>query len=228
MNTSLSILDLFYPQLCVCCSQPLLDQENILCLSCRFDLPFVDNGSYTTNVLTRIFEGRISLEFGASFLYYHPKGRVKKLIHELKYKGHQEIGIFLANWFGSELQKAANVSQFDCIIPVPLHRKKLKSRGYNQLTKFGKRLAEIFQTAYKENQLERVSFTKTQTKKKRVDRFQNTDAKFILSENHNLKNQHVLLIDDVVTTGATLESCYKELEKGQVSEISILTIAITE
>ena len=165
MKALLPLFNLFYPKLCVCCSQPLLDQERVLCLFCRFDLPFVDNGSYTANALTRTFEGRISVEFGASFLYYHPKGRVKKMIHELKYKGNQEIGIFLANWFGSELQQVTNVSQFDCIVPVPLHRKKLRKRGYNQLTKFGERLAEIFQIVYKEDILKRISFTKTQTKK---------------------------------------------------------------
>lgn len=181
-----------------------------------------------TNTTTRIFQGRIAIEYGASLLYYHETGKTKQLIQELKYRNNQNIGILLADWLGNSLQKTNITKEFDFIIPVPLHRKKLKKRGYNQLTEFGKRLSEVFNVRYREDLLHRVSFTKTQTKKKRIDRFQNTNSKFLLSENHTLNDKHILLIDDVVTTGATLEACCKELQKASGVKISIATMAITE
>ena len=172
--------------------------------------------------------GRVPLEKAASFLYYHQSGKAKQLIHELKYRNNQKVGFFIAEWFGSQLAKAEEFNDFDCIIPVPLHQKKLKKRGYNQLTKFGERLAELLQIDYVENLLKRVSFTNTQTKKKRLDRFQNTSSKFVLEDLETLQNKHILLIDDVVTTGATLEACCKELLKVDGVKISIATMAITE
>jgi len=220
--------DLFYPRECACCAEPLLEEEKLICLTCRFDLPFVDNGNYTSNAITRIFDGRVAIQFGASFLYYHDFGKVKELIHQLKYRNRQDIGVLLADWFGNQLIQFTDIDALDCIIPVPLHLKKLKKRGYNQLTTFGKRMSEILNISYEEHVLQRVSFTKTQTKKRRTDRFQNTDSKFLLSANHSLNHKHVLLIDDVVTTGATLEACCKELEKVTGIKISILTMAMTE
>mgnify|MGYP000389165409 CR=1 FL=1 len=221
-------IDLFYPRACVCCSEPLLDQEKLICLTCRFDLPFVDNGDFTSNTITKVFDGKIHIEFGASLLNNRDTGKVKQLIHQLKYQGNQEIGILLADWFGSQLNDSLKVDTFDCIIPVPLHEKKLKKRGYNQLTEFGKRLGHIMNVPYREGILKRVSFTKTQTQKRRMDRFQNTDSKFLLSETNQLNGTHILLIDDVVTTGATLEACCRELQKAEDIRISVLTMAVTE
>ena len=228
MKSLSHLFSLFYPEVCICCSTPLLDQEKLICLSCRFDLPFVDNGDYRNNLTTKIFMGRVRLEKAASFLYYHQTGKTKQLIHELKYRGNQEIGILIANWFGSQLTKSKNFKSFDCIIPVPLHQKKLKKRGYNQLTTFGKRLGELLQIDYREDLLQRVSFTNTQTKKRRLDRFQNTNSKFVLEDLITLQDKHILLIDDVVTTGATLEACCNELLKTNGIKISIATMAITE
>ena len=209
------LVDLFYPRICVCCEENLLDQEQIICLSCRFDLPVVDNLDFITNPMSKIFEGRILLERGASFLYYRETGKTKRLIHELKYKRNQNIGVFIANWFGKTLVKSEQFKGLDYIIPVPLHKRKLKKRGYNQLTTFGKQLGELLEIEYNDKFLKRVSFTKTQTRKKRLDRFQNTDSKFVLEKPNLLTNKHILLIDDVVTTGATLEACFKELMKAE-------------
>lgn len=220
--------NLFYPEVCVCCSTPLLDQEKLICLTCQFDLPIVDNGNYQDNLTMKIFMGRVPLEKAASFMYYHQTGKAKQLIHELKYRNNQKIGTLIADWFGSRLAKSQNFKDFDCIIPVPLHQKKLKKRGYNQLTEFGNRLADLLEIDCLEDLLQRVSFTNTQTKKKRLDRFQNTSSKFVLKESERLQNKHVLLIDDVVTTGATLEACCKELLKTDGIKISIATMAITE
>ena len=222
------LFNLFYPSTCICCEQNLLDQEKIICIECRADLPFAENGDFISNPLTLIFEGRVLIEKGASFLYYHPSGKVKKLIHELKYKNNQEVGEFLGKWFGERLLKSTKFKDIDFILPVPLHIKKQQKRGYNQLTKFGDSLSTVLHTKYLENVLIRSSTSKTQTFKNRVERFKNLMTNFSITDTTFLKNKHVLLIDDVVTTGATLEACCKELLKAENIKISIATIALTE
>ena len=222
------LFNLFYPSTCICCEQNLLDQEKIICIECRADLPFAENGDFISNPLTLIFEGRVLIEKGASFLYYHPSGKVKKLIHELKYKNNQEVGEFLGKWFGERLLKSTKFKDIDFILPVPLHIKKQQKRGYNQLTKFGKSLSTVLHTKYLENVLIRSSTSKTQTFKNRVERFKNLMTNFSITDTTFLKNKHVLLIDDVVTTGATLEACCRELLKTENIKISIATIALTE
>lgn len=223
-----NLFNLFYPNVCVCCDQYLLDQEKIICIECRLDLPFINNSDISSNPLTQTLEGRVFLEKGVSFLYYHPEGKVKKLIHQLKYKNNQKVGIFLGEWFGQKLLKTTKFSDIDFIIPVPLHKNKLKLRGYNQLTKFGKSLSSILKIEYLEGVLIRNAMTKTQTFKKRVDRFKSLTNNFTITNTDILINKHVLLIDDVVTTGATLEACCNELLKVEGVKISIVTIALTE
>ncbi len=205
----------------------LIDQEKIICLFCRFDLPLIDHENYHSNEITHIFKGRIPIEKGASLLYYTETGKAKKLIHELKYKNREDVGVFIGILLGKKLKDSCFSHDIDCIIPVPLHSKKFKQRGYNQLTQFGKSLSTILGVEYCDQVLQRVSFTKTQTFKKRLDRFSNTDSKFIVENTKNMIGKHVLLIDDVVTTGATLESCCLELLKVENVKISLITMAVT-
>ena len=222
------LFNLFYPDTCVCCDQYLLDQEKIICIECRLDLPFIETGNSTYNPLLETLKGKVIIEEGTSFLYYHPEGKVKKLIHQLKYKNNQKVGIFLGEWLGQKLLETKAYNSIDYIIPVPLHKDKLKLRGYNQLTKFGETLSSILNIKYLEGVLIRNTMAKTQTLKKRLDRFNSLVNNFSLINANLLKNNHVLLIDDVVTTGATLEACCKELLKIEGMKISIVTIALTE
>lgn len=228
MKVLSQFLNLFYPKICLCCEAHLFEEEAFICLTCRFDLPFVDNGDYKSNPTTQIFKGRIPLLSGASFLFYRETGKTKQLIHQLKYKGVEEIGTFIGIWFGRELSRSKEFSLSDLIIPVPLHKSKEKKRGYNQLTTFGKSLSQILGVPLNNTILERKSFTKTQTRKKRIDRFLNTESRFVVEDPQKLKDKHVILIDDVVTTGATLEACCKEIMKSENTKISIITIGITE
>lgn len=222
------LFNLFYPDTCVCCEQYLLDQEKIICIECRLDLPFIETGNSTYNPLLETLKGKVIIEEGTSFLYYHPEGKVKKLIHQLKYKNNQKVGIFLGEWLGQKLLETKAYNSIDYIIPVPLHKDKLRLRGYNQLTKFGETLSSILNIKYLEDVLIRNTMAKTQTLKKRLDRFKSLVNNFSLIKAKLLKNKHVLLIDDVVTTGATLEACCKELLKIEGMKISIVTIALTE
>lgn len=222
------LFNLFYPDTCVCCDQYLLDQEKIICIECRLDLPFIETGNSTYNPLLETLKGKVIVEEGTSFLYYHPVGKVKKLIHQLKYKNNQKVGVFLGEWLGLKLLETKAYNNIDYIIPVPLHKDKLRLRGYNQLTKFGETLSSILNIEYLEGILIRNTMAKTQTLKKRLDRFKSLVNNFSLINADLLKNKHVLLIDDVVTTGATLEACCNELLKVEGMKISIVTIALTE
>ncbi|ARV15477.1 ComF family protein [Polaribacter sp. SA4-12] len=219
---------IFYPELCANCDNQLAQNENTVCTFCRHDLPLTNFTNYSNNKITKTFYGRIIIEKANTLLFYRKEGITKKLIHELKYKGNEEIGTFFGNWLGEIIKQNNEFSDIDLIVPVPLHPKKLKKRGYNQVSKFGKKLSDHLEKPFLENELLRTSTSKTQTFKARFERFNNNDTKFQLKNTSNLKDKHILLIDDVITTGATLEACAKELQKTEGVKISILTMAYTE
>jgi ComF family protein len=222
------LFNLFYPKLCANCDNQLIHNENVLCTFCRHDLPLTNYTNYLENKITKTFYGRVAIEKANALLFYRKEGITKKLIHELKYKGNEEVGSFFGNWLGEILKENKEFLDIDLIIPVPLHPKKQRQRGYNQVTEFGKSLSHHLEKPLIENILLRTSTSKTQTFKARFDRFNNIDTTFKLSNLTTLKNKHVLLIDDVITTGATLEACAKELQKTAGIKISILTMAYTE
>lgn len=219
---------IFYPELCANCDNQLAQNENTVCTFCRHDLPLTNFTNYSENKITKTFYGRVLVEKANSLLFYRKEGITKKLIHELKYKGNEEIGTFFGNWLGEILKQNNQFSDINLIVPVPLHPKKMKQRGYNQVSKFGERLSEHLEKPYLENVLLRTSTSKTQTFKARFERFNNNDTKFQLNNTSKFKGKHILLIDDVITTGATLEACAKELQKMEGVKISILTMAYTE
>lgn len=219
---------LFYPKLCGNCEEQLVFNEKTICTLCRHDLPLTNFLSFTNNSVTKTFYGRIDIEKGYALLFFRKEGITQKLIHELKYRGNEEIGELFGNWIGEIIIEKEEFKDVDHIIPVPLHPKKLKQRGYNQVTKFGITLANQLAIPFLENELVRVSSTKTQTLKARFERFSNIDTKFLLKNPEYFDNKHIVLIDDVITTGATLESCANEFQKSENCKISILTMAIAE
>jgi competence protein ComFC len=219
---------IFYPDLCVNCENQLEKNENTICTFCRHDLPLTNFTNYSENKIAKTFYGRIIIEKANTLLFYRKEGITKKLIHELKYKGNEEIGSFFGNWLGEILKQNNEFSDINLIVPVPLHPKKLKQRGYNQVSKFGEKLSYHLNKPFLENVLLRTSTSKTQTFKARFERFNNNETKFQSNNTSSFKNKHILLIDDVITTGATIESCAKELQKTEGVKISILTMAYTE
>lgn len=222
------IFYLFFPNLCINCSTILLKTELFLCTGCKHSLPIINNNEVTQQMLQAIFYGRVSIKSIHSFLYYNKQGITQKIIHELKYKNQENIGVFLGSWFAYELKKENIFSNVDYIVPVPLHISKENKRGYNQVTKFAKTLSSDLEISYMPNKLIRTSKAKTQTLQQRFERFSKNETKFQLNDLEVFKNKHILLVDDVVTTGATLEACCNELLKTAHISISICTIAYTE
>ena len=222
------IFYLFYPNLCTNCENKLIQNEFVICTFCRHDIPMANFKNYRDNKISKIFYGRVRIEKANALFFFRKKGVTKNLIHNLKYKGNEDVGKFFGNWWAEILKVNNEFNDVDFIVPVPLHIKKLKSRGYNQVTKFGKILSNELNIPYNEKNLIRINTSKTQTFKERFERFKNIETKFTLKNYNTFKNKHVLLIDDVITTGATLEACAKEIQKSNGCKISILTMAYTE
>lgn len=222
------LLELFYPDCCIHCKHLLLEGENILCVLCLHNLPIIPITDYSNNSITQIFYGRIPVELGFSLLYFRKKGITKSIIHELKYKGNEIIGSWLGTWIGDRLKTESKFLEADYIIPVPLHKKKLRVRGFNQVDRFAQELSAALQTPLVKNHLLRISATKTQTFKARFERFYNVKTKFEVRQPTKFENKHLLLVDDVLTTGATLEACAKEFLKIKGCKVSFITMAYTE
>lgn len=220
-------LDLLFPRLCNFCETALLPSETVLCTSCLHSLPLLQNHLEKDNETEKIFYGRIPIENAASLLLFEKKGITQKLIHNLKYKGQQEIGSFFGSWLGEELKKKQRFEGIAAVIPVPLHKNKLKKRGYNQVEKFGREIASALQVPYLDQVLLKRSASKTQTLQKRFARWGSIGETFEVEGPEAITDAHILLVDDLVTTGATLEACSEKLLQIPGIKISIATIAVT-
>jgi len=220
-----SLINLLYPKTCSGCSSTLLESEAIICTTCRHDMPFTEHHLNPQNETFSRFYGRLPLEYASSLLYFHKGGIVQQLIHNLKYRGHEEIGRLMGEWYAHDLKSVDVLQSVDEIIPVPLHKKRLKERGYNQVAEFGKALAEGLDIKYNDTLLVKDAYTKTQTRKSLLDRASITDTAFHADFNNTDDGKHLLLIDDVITTGSTLETCGRALLKIPDAKLSIVTIA---
>lgn len=178
------------------------------------------------NEAVKKFYGKIEIEHASALLYFNKKGIVQELIHNLKYKGHEEIGSVLGNWYIEDLKELNLETPFDIIIPVPLHPKKLKERGYNQVTTFGITLSKGLDIPYNDSILYRKTYSKTQSKKNLSGRSDNIENIFDVISAEENQNKHFLIVDDVLTTGATLEACSRALLKIPGAKISIVCMAI--
>jgi ComF family protein len=220
-----ALLGLFYPSLCLACSTNLPSGNESLCLSCRYSLPLSSHHLDPENEFVQRFWGRIPLEAGAAMFYFSKGSKVQHMIHQLKYEGKKQIGYRLGEWYGRELSASPSFKQVDFIVPVPLHRKKEKKRGYNQSALFAAGLSSSMGVPWLERGLERVAFTETQTKKSREQRFGNVEQAFRVPHPAQLEGKHILLVDDVITTGATLEACGRCILDVPDTRLLLATIA---
>ncbi len=221
-----SLINLFFPKVCSGCSSFLLTNENIICTVCRHDIPLTNHHLNPENEAYRKFYGRIPIVHASALFYFHKKGIVQELIHNLKYKGHEEIGAILGEWYAEDLKTIALLHTADEIIPVPLHRKKLRERGHNQVTTFGKSLSTSLKIDYNDSLLKRNVYSKTQSKKNLLGRMEGIETIFDVTFTEKDHNKHFLLIDDVITTGATLEACSRALLKIPGAKISVACMAM--
>lgn len=218
---------LFFPDVCVLCNEILLEKEQQICIKCRFDLPLTEFTEQPNNLIEKAFYGRVNIQFASCLFYYKRKGVVQKLIHQLKYKNQEILGEVFGQWMGRELLESKRLPKIDIVVPVPIHKEKLKKRGYNQVAKFSQQIARSLKVDYNDSNLICVSNAETQTHKTRADRFMNVKEKFLLVDTSVFANKSILLIDDVITTGATIEACALQLQKSDAIKISITTIAFT-
>jgi ComF family protein len=223
-----SLIQLFFPASCASCKTILIANENVICTKCRHEMPLTQHHLNLENEAFKKFYGRIPVEHVSALLYFHKKGIVQELIHSLKYRGQEEIGAVLGEWYAEELKNHHLLQTVDAIIPVPLHPKKLRERGYNQVTEFGNALAKLLDIPVNNTILFRQVYSKTQSQKNRLGRTEGIDAVFDVSFSESDHNQHFLLIDDVITTGATLEVCAKALLKIPGAKISIVCMAMAD
>jgi ComF family protein len=222
-----NLLNLFYPLVCNGCQKMLNTNEISVCIACRHEIPLTNHLLQKDNEAYKKFNGRIPVEHVSAMLYYHKKGIAQQLIHNLKYKNQQEIGSFLGNWYAEDLKENEIIKTVNYIIPVPLHRKRLKQRGYNQVTTFCESISRALNIPFDETVLYRSEYAVTQSKKGLADRNLVSETTFDVIFNENHHSNHFLLIDDVLTTGATLEACGRALLKIPNAKISIVTIAFS-
>lgn len=221
-----NLLNLFFPKVCYACNNLLADRETYICTECRHNLPVTNYHFNNDNTVKKVLYGRVKIEHATALLRFHKKGMVQQLMHGLKYRGYEEIGEFLGKWLGNELKNIEEYKNIDVIVPVPLHKKKLKKRGYNQVEKFGREIANALDIPYIDTVLNKTTLTQTQVFKKRIARWSNDDEVFNTTNLDSLANKHILLVDDIITTGATVEACANELLKGHNIKLSLATMAI--
>jgi len=221
-------VSLLFPELCAACRESLVANEQLICTACRYGLPFTNFHLQPDNIVAQQFWGKIQLQGAYSLYYFSKGGKVQNLMHQFKYRGMKQIGNLLGNIAGGQLAQNEVFNMVDLIVPVPLHRKRLQQRGYNQSAHFAEGLAEKLNAAVEINNLVRTTVTETQTHKSRFARFENMQDVFTIENPERLKNEHVLLVDDVITTGSTLEACGTQLLKIEGLKLSIATVAYAE
>lgn len=221
-------LNLFFPNNCQACGQALIKNEKIICLSCLYKLPKTNFQMHQENPISQIFWGRVNINSATSFLFFNKGGNVQKLIHQLKYKGNTETGRYLGELMGDDLKKSSLYTGIDLIVPVPLHQNKLHKRGYNQSEIIAEGISKAMQLPVDTNSFIRLEHTETQTKKARYTRWENVKDKFGVINPEKLEGKHILLVDDVLTTGATLESCAHSLLKVSQTNVSMVTLAYAQ
>lgn len=220
-----SLIELVYPRLCAACEDRLKEHEKCLCLNCHVNLPQTHFHNEPENPMFKKFWGRTKIEQATALYYFTAKGKTQRLIHNLKYNNQAHIGEITGNILGERMLENEQHSHFNLVIPVPLHKKRFRKRGYNQSDLLAKGIANKLGIEWSTEILKRITDTATQTKKSRWERWKNVSTIFQVTESADIQNKHILLVDDVMTTGATLEACTEKLLAIEGVKVSVATIA---
>ncbi len=219
-------MSIIYPRTCAACGNNLLKYENLICTKCLYYLPKTNYHNEKDNPVSQLFWGRVNIENATSYYYFYKGSKFQRLIHRLKYQGQKEIGFELGKCLGAVLSFATLYDDVEIIVPVPLHPKREKKRGYNQSDWIANGMAESMKIPVDTKLLYRAIASETQTRKSRFERWENVESIFKLRDKEALKNKHIILIDDVVTTGSTLEACANTLLDVENAKVSIATLAV--
>jgi ComF family protein len=219
------LVSLFYPSTCAACSNALLKHEETICNQCYVSLPKSNFHKEPNNSLSKVLQGRFLYTGATGFFVFRKRSRVQKLLHELKYKNNPEVGVITGAWFGAELKNAPVFSECDMLLPVPLHPDRLRQRGYNQSEKIATGMSREMNIPISQDLLYRKVATSTQTKKDRGDRWTNVENIFDVKDPEKYKGKTILLVDDVITTGATIEACAQALLKIEGVRVCIAALA---
>lgn len=221
-----NLLNLLYPNLCLICNESLMRGEEIICMKCLMEMPKTFYHLQSDNPVEKRFWGKVPIHRATSYFHFYKDSPFRKLLHELKYHGNKEIGQVIGRYAAADLLHTPEFSTVDVIVPVPLHPRKYAQRGYNQSEWIAKGLSEVLEKPLDTTHLIRIKENTTQTRKMVFERYQNTKGIFALKDKSVFCRQHVLLVDDVLTTGSTLEACVSALMETDYITISIFTLAI--
>lgn len=221
------LLHLFFPHVCEGCGSDIIDKDHQLCLRCIAKLPVSNFLTQQGNAVEKKFYGRMPVKNAGAAYYFTKDSILEKLIYALKYRNNKDIGFYLGKLVGRYLLETHHYDSVDVLVPLPLNPRREKKRGYNQATVLCEGIASTWQKPVYDKAVIRKVYTETQTKKDRISRWQNMDGVFMVNDATALTNKHVLLVDDIVTTGATLEACGSEIVKVPGASLSIATLAYT-
>ena len=221
-----SFFELFYPNLCLICGESLVTGEIQLCLKCQSQIPKTNYHLLPENPVEKRFWGKVPVANASSYFFFQKGSDFQKLIHELKYRGNREIGTILGKYAAVDLLENPEYHDVDWIVPVPLHPKKLAKRGYNQSEMICNGISVILEKPVNTSNLVRVQENTTQTKKSVYERYENTQGIFHLTNPEEFRDKHILLVDDVLTTGSTLEACIQTLLLAENCKVSVFTLAV--
>jgi ComF family protein len=217
-------ISLLFPRLCYACGNHLLRNENLICTGCYVLIPRTNYHLQPENPVEQLFWGRCLIEKAAAFSFYAKGSRVRNLIHKLKYKGIKEIGYELGRIYAVSLKSSGFTADIDVIIPVPLHPSKKRIRGFNQSEYISSGISDVTGLPVNSDSLVRKVISATQTNKSRFDRWTNVEGIFRVEDAEAIRGKHILLVDDVITTGSTVESCVNELLKVENVKVSVVAI----
>lgn len=222
-------LSLFYPRICLICERELLEGEQHICLHCLSDMPKTNYHRIVDNPIEQLFYGKVRIEKASGYFFFHQQSDYRKLIHAIKYHNEKQAGYWLGKRYGEELKRDGCYSDIDLIVPVPLHKRKFQKRGYNQSERIATGIGLALKKEVRTDLLIRTKNNKSQTHKSIYDRWLNTQQSFIAQKSEFLTGKNILLVDDVITTGATLQACAIAI-KAQAPDckINIVSLAVTE
>lgn len=221
-------MSLIYPRSCEACETLLYKHEEMICNSCLMGLPKGNFHKNKNNVILQILGGRVPIVSATCLYVFEKGGKVQRLLHAVKYEGKQNLAIMMGELLGDELKEVEGFCNADLIIPIPLHVNKLKKRGFNQSEVFSKGLSKTLNIEVDANNLFRQTDTSTQTRKRKYERWENVKDVFELKNKTTLKNKHIVLVDDVITTGATIEAAWQALKEVEGIRVSLATIAFAD